>query len=342
MEQASIIGIDISKRFFQLHGTDEFGATLFKEKAHRSRFLEVLDKVPRCTVVMETCGGAHRWGRAAAELGFDAKPVPAIHAEPFVRRQKHDAADAAAIAEAARRPDMRFAAAESVADQGRAMMFRTRELLLGQRTQTINALRGHLAEFGIVAPQGRANVGTLLEGLEGSRRFLPPEVPELAGMLADQIDALDGKIGAIEAEIRKAAKDNPNQRRLMTMPGVGPMTAMAVAAFAPELPGFRRGRDFAAWLGPAPRELSTGGKQRLGRITKMGQRDIRRLLVLGATGVIRQARRKGAVVDPWLARMLERKPVKVVAVALANKMARGLWAMSVKGEDYRARGAVRG
>ena len=215
------------------------------------------------------------------------------------------------------------------------MLFRTRDLLVRQRTQTINALRGHLAEFGIVAPRGRAHVGRLAVALDEAASLLPGPVRELGTLLLEQIAGLDAKIAGLEKELRARAHRNAETARLMTIPGIGPICAMAIQAFAPPMENFRRGRDFSAWLGLVPRQHTTGGKPRLGRISKMGQRDLRRLLIIGAMAVVRWAVRRGETRDPWLARMLARKPRKLVAVALANRMARIAWALMTNNEVYR-------
>ena len=255
---------------------------------------------------------------------------------PLVKRQKNDAADAEAICEAAQRPTMRFVAVKGEEQQARAMLFHTRDLLVRQRTQTINALRGHLAEFGVVAPQGVAHVGRLASALEDPGSGLPGAVRALGGVLLGQIADLDAKIGGLEKELRACARQDEQAARLMTIPGIGPITAMALQAFAPPMESFRRGRDFSAWLGLVPRQHTTGGKPRLGRISKMGQRDLRRLLIIGAMAVVSSAVRRGETNDPWLARMLARKPRMLVAVALANRMARIVWALMTKKENYRA------
>ena len=231
---------------------------------------------------------------------------------------------------------MRFVAVKGKEQQARAMLFRVRDLLVRQRTQTINALRGHLAEFGIVAPRGPAHVARLARALEDADGALPDLVGELGGVLLGQIAALDAKIDGLDKELRRQARQDRDARRLMTVPGIGPITAMALLALAPPLAGFRRGRDLSAWLGLVPRQHTTAGKPKLGKISKMGQRDLRRLLVCGAMSVIRNAVRGRAVDDPWLARMLAEKPRKLVAVALANRMARIAWAVTAKQESYRA------
>ena len=252
----------------------------------------------------------------------------------------HDAADAEAICEAAQRPTMRFVAVKGEEQQAQGMLFRTRDLLVRQRTQTINALRGHLAEFGIVAPQGRAHVGRLAAALDDPASMLPGPVRALGGLLLEQIAGLDAKIAGLEKQLRARAHRDEETVRLMTIPGIGPISAMALQAFAPPMESFRRGRDFSAWLGLVPRQHTTGGKPRLGRISKMGQRDLRRLLITGAMAVVRWAVMRGETADPWLARMLSRKPRKLVAVALANRMARIAWALMTNNEVYRAPAAA--
>ena len=335
MEQVDIIGIDLAKRSFQLHGARADGSVAFRRKVSREKLLYFLAALPRCVVAMEACASAHHWGREIMRLGHDVRLVPPIYVKPFVKRQKNDAADAEAICEAAQRPTMRFVAVKGEEQQARAMLFHTRDLLVLQRTQTINALRGHLAEFGVVAPQGVAHVGRLALALEDPGSGLPGAVRALGGVLLGQIADLDSKIDGLEKELRACARQDEDAARLMTIPGIGPIGAMALQAFAPPMESFRRGRDFSAWLGLVPRQHTTGGKPRLGRISKMGQRDLRRLLIIGAMAVVSSAVRRGETNDPWLARMLARKPRMLVAVALANKMARIVWALMTRKETYR-------
>ena len=336
MGQVSMIGIDLAKNSFQLHGMHADGSVAFRRKLGRAKLLAFVAGQPRCTVAMEACGGAHHWGREFGGLGHEVRLVPPVYVKPYVKRQKNDAADAAAICEAASRPTMRFVAVKTQEQQARMMLFRTRDLLVRQRTQTINALRGHLAEFGIVAPKGRVHVGRLALAIGDASTDLPAAVRELGGLLLGQIAGLDEKIAGLEREVHAEAKQDEDAVRLMSVPGIGPVIALAIQAFAPPMEGFERGRDFSAWLGLVPRQHTTGGKPRLGRISKMGQRDLRRLLVVGAMSVIRNAVRSGRFHDPWLARMLARKPRKLVAVALANRMARIAWALMTKQESYRA------
>ena len=257
------------------------------------------------------------------------------YVKPFIKRQKNDAADAEAISEAAMRPTMRYVEPKSGEQQARSILFRTREQFVKQRTEAINALRSHLYEFGYVAPEGIGYLPRLGAVIEDANSDLPPLAREICRELLDHIAHLTGRINAMKKRIDAIAREGETSRRLQTMPGVGPISALAVETFAPPMEQFKRGRDFAAWLGLVPRQASTGGKQKLGKTSKMGQRDIRRLLVTGAMAVIRWALRRGAPGNPWLAHLLERKPPMVAAFALANKMARGIWAMLMRGEDYR-------
>ena len=335
MEKTGMIGVDLGKRSFQLHGVREDGTAIFRKKVSRERFLAEVSERGPCIVAMEACGSAHHWGRELQSPGFEVRPVPPIYVKPFVKRHKNDAADAEAVCEAASRPGMRFVAAESAEQQGEAMLFRTRDLLIRQRTRTVNALRGHPAEHGVVAPQGIANVARLAAAVDDPETRLPETVRDLGRELLEQIGILDAKIGKLNAEVRKRAKASDEAKRLTAIPGIGPVCAMAIQAFAPPMEGFRRGRDFSAWLGLVPRQCSTGGKPKLGRISKMGQRDLRRLPVAGAIAVIRWAFRRGTD-DPWLAALLTRKPPMLAAAALANKMARTVGAVATTKECYRA------
>ena len=336
MAEVTIIGIDLAKRSFQLHGSRADGSVAFRKKLSREKVLGFMALQPRCVVALEACASAHYWGREIGKFGHGVKLVPPVYVKPFVKRQKNGAADAEAICEAASRPTMRFVAVKTEEQQARGMRFRTRELLVRQRTQTINALRGHLAEFGVVAPRGPAYVGRLAAAVEDADSGLPDAVRELGALLLGQVAVLDERIAGLENELRARAREDAQAVRLMSIPGIGPLSAMAIEAFAPPMESFRRGRDFAAWLGLVPRQHSTGGKPKLGRISKMGQRDLRRLLVIGAMATVGWAVRRGATNDPWLARMLARKPRMLVAVALANRRARIVWALLTKNAQYRA------
>jgi transposase len=335
MTEITIIGIDLAKRSFQLHGAGADGSVIFRKKLPRDRMLGFLAGQPACLVAMESCASSHYWGRKIANLGHRVRLIPPIYVKPFVKRQKNDAADAEAIAEAASRPTMRFVAVKSEIQQSQSMLFRTRDLMVGQRTQMINALRGHLAEYGVIAPQGAVQVHRLAQAIDDPGSELLGTVRDLGRMYLGQIAVYNEKIEALERDIRVRAKNDEDVSRLMTMPGIGPICAMAIQAFAPPMEAFRNGRDFAAWLGIVPRQKSTGGKQKLGKTSKMGQRDIRRLLIIGAMSVVNWAGRRGSCESTWLGRRLMRKPRILVATALANKMARAVWAMMIRKENYR-------
>lgn len=335
MSEVTMIGLDLAKRVFHLHGARADGSVAFRKKLSRAQLLTFLSGQPHCLVAMEACATAHGWGREIAKLGHTVRLIPPAYVKPFVKRQKNDAADAEAIVEAASRPTMRFVEVKTEEQQAHAMLFRTRQMFVRQRTQLINALRGHLAEHGVIAPQGPAYIRTLTSALQDKSLGLPQIVRELGQVYADQIAVIGARIAALDLKMRTSARCAETTRRLQTMPGVGHVTAVALEAFAPPMNSFRRGRDFAAWLGLVPRQHSSGGKQRLGKTSKMGQRDIRRLLIIGAMSMVRATLRRGTAEGTWLARMLARKPRILVATALANKMARGLWAMMTKQEEYR-------
>jgi transposase len=327
MDEVTIVGLDLAKRVFQLHGARQDGGVGFRRKLPRGQLLTFLAKLPRCIVAMEACATAHYWAREIAAVGHGVRLVPPAYVKPFVKRQKNDAADAEAIAEAASRPTMRFVEPKTEHQQARAMVFRTRDMFVRQRTQMVNALRAHLAEHGLIAAKGIGNVQELrrIDGL----------IIETAHLYLEQIEQVSSHISKLEKALKAEADHSDRSKRLMTMPGVGPVTAMAIEAFAPSLSVFRRGRDFAAWLGLVPKQNSSGGKQVLGHTSKMGQRDIRRLLIIGAMSVIRWFSRNTPEADTWLGRLLRRKPRQLAAIALANKMARSLWAMETRQETFR-------
>ena len=335
MTQVHILAIDLAKRSFQVCGTDRGGAVLFNRVLSRARLQQFLGEQSPCIVAMEACATSHFWGRFARSHGHDVRLIPPIYVKPFVKRQKNDAADAAAIAEAALRPNMHYVAVKSAEHQARAVAFRTHQCFVRQRTQLINALRGHLAEFGIVVAQGPANLGVVAGILAEEAVDLPDGVRVIGQLYLDQIKMLSEKIDELSLKLREATKSNEDMRRLCTVPGVGPVTAGAILAFAPDLRAFKSGRNFAAWLGLVPRQHSTGGRTRLGGVSKMGQTDIRRLLIVGAMSLIRWIVRKGVLPDNWLGHILGRKPRMVSAVALANKMARIKWAMMTREQNYR-------
>jgi transposase len=341
MSEITTIGLDLAKQVFQLHGADASGRAVLRKKLRRHQVLVFFSQLAPCVVAMEACGGAHFWGREIGKLGHDVRLIPPAYVKPFVKRQKNDAADAEAICEAALRPTMRFVSVKSEETQGAAVAFRVRELLIRQRTQVINALRGHLAEFGQIVPQGAANAARLIAIVEDPDSGLPADASATLKVLVAALTHLEREIGQLDAEIARRAKENEVARRLMTVPGIGPLIATALAVLAPPPGRFRKARDFAAWLGLTPRQHSTGGKQRLGATTKMGERSLRRLLILGANSVIIK-RHVHATARPgtWLARMLMRKPPLLVRVALANKMARIVWALMARGGVYQSPAAA--
>ena len=341
MSEIITVGLDLAKNVFQVHGADGAGRAVLRKKIRRAQVLEFFSQLPSCVVAMEACGGAHFWGREIGKLGHDVRLIPPAYVKPFVKRQKNDAADAEAICEATMRPTMRFVPVKSEETQGAAMVFRVRELLIRQRTQAINALRGHLTEFGQIVPQGASNATRLIAIVEDPESDLPADaIPTLKALIAALMH-LEAEIAKLDTEIARRAKENEVARRLMTVPGIGPLIATAIAVLAPPPETFRKARDFAAWLGLVPRQHSTGGKQRLGATTRMGERSLRRLLILGANSVIiKRHVHSSARPGTWLAGMLSRKPPMLVRVALANKMARIVWALMVKGQDYRAPAAA--
>jgi transposase len=329
------IGLDLAKSVFQAHGADGSGEVVFRKKLRREQVLAFFASQPRCVVAMEACASAHHWAREIGALGHETRLIAPAYVKPFVKRQKNDMADAEAICEAAQRPTMRFVTPKGAEAQAAGVVFRTRDLLVRQRTQLINALRGHLAEFGHIARKGPGHSAKLIGLVRDPTTDLPLAARSVLMVIAESLEAIEGKIADLDREIAARAKSDELARRLMTIPGVGPVTATAMVALAPPASTFRRGRDFAAWLGLTPRQHSSGGKERLGRTSKMGERSLRRLLILGASSAARMAARNGAR-DPWLARMLARKPRMLVTVALANKMARIVWALMAHGGSYRA------
>ena len=333
MNEVSTIGLDIAKHVFHAHGADASGRQIFSRKIGRGKLLDFFAAQPPCLVALEACGGAHHWARELTRLGHEVRLIPPAYVKPFVKRHKNDAADAEAICEAAQRPSMRFVAIKSEQQQAGGLVFRTRDLLVRQRTQLINAIRGHLTEYGWVAPKGRSYVALLGDLLEDE---LGSSLPEAARAMIGMIEELDERIGELDKEIARRAREDEVARRLMTIPGIGPIAATAISALAPPAETFKRGRDFAAWLGLTPRQMSTGGKQKFGAISKMGERTLRRLLIIGSSAVVMQASRRGAAKGSWLEGMLMRKPRMLVTVAQANKTARVAWALLVKNEDYRA------
>ena len=338
MSDLGIIGIDLAKRIFHLHGAIEDGSVAFRRKLTRDRLLPFLAEQPICLIAMEACATAHDWARQIEKLGHTVRLIPPQYVKPYVKRQKNDTADAEAIAEAASRPTMRFVEVKSSEQQARAMVFRTRQMFVRQRTQTINALRGHLAEHGMIAPKSKAGVRKLAAIIGDEDRYLPDLVRDMAHLYLEHIGKLSERLAELTARLGREAKASDTVRRLRTIPGVGLQTATAIEAFAPDMACFQRGRNFAAWLGLVPKQHSTGGKDRLGKVSKKGQKDIRSLLITGAMSVVNAAVRFGAPKGSWLARMLSRKPRMLVAITLANRMARTIWAMLDNKETYRQPG----
>ncbi|MDK9723237.1 MAG: IS110 family transposase [Rhodospirillales bacterium] len=333
--QISTIGLDIAKNVFQVHAVDVAGQVVVRRQLRRSEMLKFFRKLAPCRVGMEACGTAHYWGRELAALGHDVRLLPASRVKPYVKPgKKNDAADAAAILEAMDRPGMTHVPVKSVEQQAVLMLHRSRDLLVRHRTMLINAIRAHLSEMGFVARQGQGGSKELLALLdEAGDERVPALVRAALLPLAGQLCEAEARITAYEAEIVAWHKGNAASLRLADIPGIGPITATAIAASIGDPKRFASGRQFAAWLGLVPRQNSSGGKDRLGAITKMGDPYIRRLLVLGATGTIRYARNTTGK-SAWLDVLLSRKPARLAAVALANKRARIAWALLAHGTIY--------
>jgi transposase len=329
--QITTIGLDLAKHVFQVHAVDAAGSVVLRRRLRRAQVHAFFAGLAPCLVGMEACATAHFWARELRSLGHEVRLMPAQYVKAYLRRGKNDAADAAAICEAVTRPSMRFVPVKGEAQQAALMLHRVRDLLVRQRTQLINAIRGHLAEFGLVEAQGPWNVARLLAGMEAAVG-LPELARELVRVLAGQLEELEGRIEEVDARIVARHKADAVSRRLATIPGIGPLAATAIAATVPDPAAFRGGREFAARLGLVPRQNSTGGKARLGRISRQGDAYIRRLLVIGAQSVLRCS--KAARSDPWLQRLLAKRPRLVVAVALANKTARIAWAVMARGTAY--------
>src|SRR6202171_5737648 len=334
--QITTIGLDIAKNVFQIHGIDAKEKVVVRKQLRRSKVIAFFEALPPCLVGMEACASAHYWARELRKLGHEVRLMPAKDVKAYVKPNTNDAADAEAICEAVRRPTMRFVGVKSAEQQGRLMQHRTRDLLLRQRTQVINALRAHLAELGVVAAQGREGLKELLAVIADEKDDrLPIDARASLMVLAAQLPALPTMIGSIEKRIIAQHRASEESKRVATIPGIGTLGASAITATVADPSAFRSGRDFAAWIGLVPRQDSTGGKPKLGPISKQGDRYLRRILVVGAIAVLRYAKRNPEK-NPWLTQLLARRPFKVVAVALANKMARMAWALLAKGGTYRA------
>ena len=335
------IGLDLAKSVFQVHGVDGAGKVIIKKKLRRAEVMAFFESLPRALIGIEACATAHYWARALATLGHDVRLMPPSYVKAYLRRQKNDAADAEAICEAVARPKMRFVAVKGAERQGVLVLHRTRELLVRQRTMLINAIRGHCAEFGIIAPQGARRAADLLEKVG---QVDAAEIPDIARasllMLGDQLEALAVQIHTLERRLVAWHRADEASQRLATIPGVGVITATALSASVVDPATFRSGREFAAYLGLVPRQNSSGGKERLGRISKMGNGYLRKLLVVGATSVIRRARASTSPSAAWAKALLERRPARVVTVAQANKTARIAWAVLARGDVYRMQAAA--
>jgi len=333
--QITTIGLDIAKNVFQVHGIDSSEKVVVRKQLRRSQILAFFKALSPCLVGIEACATAHYWARELTKLGHRVRLMPAKDVKAYIKRNKNDAADAEAICEAVRRPTMRFVQVKSAAQQGQLMQHRTRDLLMRQRTQVINALRAHMAELGIVAAQGRDGIKELLKIIASEQDArLPVDAHTSLVVLAAQLQALQTMIRSIEKRLVVQHRSNEASQRLETIPGIGVIGATAIAATVPDPKVFRSGRDLAAWIGLVPREDSTGGKQKLGPISKQGDQYLRRILVVGAHAVLKRARLHPEKY-PWLTQLLARKPFRVVAVALANKMARIAWALLARGGTYR-------
>ncbi len=337
MEQVCTVGLDIAKNVFQVDGVDESGAVVLRRQVRRRQVLALFEKLPRCLVGIEACATAHYWAREIEALGHEVRLMPARYVKPYVKRNKNDAADAEAICEAVTRPTMRFVPVKTPEQQSLQMLHRSRRLLVHHRIRLINAIRAHLAEFGIVAGVGRNGVTALLELIaKGEDERVPALAGDCLTVLAAQLDLVTRQILEADQRILAWHRSNKLSQRLAAIPGVGPLIASALVAAIPDPKVFRSGPDLSAWIGLVPKQNSTGGKERLGSISKAGDRYLRQLLVIGAMAVIKRAKILGHTRHPWLVPLMQRRTVKIAAVALANKIARIVWAMMIRNEPYRA------
>ncbi len=335
MGEVSTIGLDIAKSVFQVHGVDVDSAVVIRKRVSRAKVLEFFSILPSCLVGIEACPSAHHWGRQLQRLGHTVRLMPPSYVKAYLKRSKNDANDAAAICEAVTRPSMRFVSTKSELQQSVLILHRSRQLLVRQRTMLSNAIRGHMAEFGVVSAKGRNGTAELIEMIADAEDGRIPVAARLGlDVLARQYGILTTEIVAIDKRIHAWHRSCAESRRLEEIPGIGPIVATALIAEVGDWKAFSSGRNLAAWIGLVPRQHSTGGKQRLGSISKQGNRYLRWLLIAGAMAVIRYAREHGTK-RLWLARIMERRPIKVAAVALANKIARMAWAMMVRGEPFK-------
>jgi transposase len=343
LSTVTTIGLDIAKNVFQVHGVDAAGAVVAVKSVRRAQLLIFFASLPSSLVGIEACSSAHHWARALIAMGHRVKLIPPAYVKPYVRRNKNDAVDAEAICEAVGRPNMRFVAVREVENQAELMRHRTRELLAGNRTRMLNALRGHLAEIGVVAPQGAQHAYGLKRLLtaghdDNGEIVVPACVREALAPLAQQIDAIDEEIEAIDARIKAQVKGDDLARRLATIPSIGPITASALVATVRDPSAFANGREFSAFIGLTPRQNSSGGKERLGSITKMGDRYLRKLLVVGACAALVHRKGHNDALRVWADQLMARKPAKykfkLTAVAFANKVARIVFALMTHGGEY--------
>ena len=336
MQTITTIGLDIAKSVFQVHGVDAAGRVVIRRQLKRRYVLAFFQKLPRCLIGIEACASSHHWSRELQALGHRVRLMPAAYVKPYVKRQKNDAADAEAICEAVSRANMRFVETKTPEQQSCLMLHRTRHLLIRQQTAVINAIRAHLAEFGIVAPVGRHGVEDLLAVVADRSDKRVPEVARASiAALGAQLRVLKTQILEFDRMINAWHQSSDISKRLDEIPGVGPALATALVASVADPKAFRSGRDFSAWIGLVPKQHSSGGKDKLGSISKQGDRYLRSLFTAGALAVIRYAKIHGTKHRPWLAALLARRPTKVAAIALANKIARMEWAMMAKGECYK-------
>jgi transposase len=335
--QVSTIGLDLAKHWFQVHGVDASGAVAVRRKLRRSEVLSFFQSLQPCLVGIEACATAHYWARELIELGHEVKLMPPAYVKAYVKRNKNDAADAEAICEAVTRPSMRFVPVKDTHQQSVLLLHRARNLLVRQRTMLVNALRAHMAEFGMVAPQGLRNVELLTKIVAHEQERLPELAQQILQLIVDQLHDTMARVRQIELRLTRWHRQSRVSQLLATVPGVGIMGASAIAATVADPSLFRSGREFAAWLGMTPRQNSSGGKERLGRTSKRGDKYIRSLLIAGAVAVLRHARNRPTRDGAWVRALMERKPTKVAAVALANKTARIVWAVMMRGDGYRAK-----